>query len=54
MLAKNKQNVVIDRLKDKSEKVQETKESIKTVIKETMQNKINEIEFKKKRAIRKH
>ena len=38
-------DVVIDRLKDKPEIVEETKESIKTVIEETMESNINEIEL---------
>ena len=46
-VSQNKRNVVIDRLKDKPEKVQETKEYSKFVIKETMQNKIKETELTK-------
>ena len=46
-VSQNKHNGVIDRLKDKPEKVEETKESFKFVIKETMQNKIKEIELTK-------
>ena len=44
-VSQNKRDVVIDRLKDKPEKVEETKESIKTVIEETMESNINEIEL---------
>ena len=44
-VSQNKRNVVIDRLKDESEKVEETKESFKIIIEETMQNKIKEIEL---------
>ena len=43
----NKCNVLIDRLKNKPEKAEETKESTKTVIEETLQNNINEIELTK-------
>ena len=43
----NKCNVVTDRLKNKPEKAEERKESIKTVIEETMQNNINERELTK-------
>ena len=44
-VSQNKRDVVIDRLKDESEKVEETKESFKIIIEETMQNKIKEIEL---------
>ena len=46
-VSQNKLNVLIDRLKDKPENVQETKEYFKFVIKETMQNKIKETELTK-------
>ena len=46
-VSQNKHTVVIDRLKDKPEKVEETKESFKFVIKETMQNKIKETKLTK-------
>ena len=46
-VSQNKLNVLIDRLKDKPEKVEETKESFKFVIKETMQNKIRETKLTK-------
>ena len=46
-VSQNKLNVLIDRLKDKPENVQETKEYFKLVIKETMQNKIKETELTK-------
>ena len=45
--SQNKRDVEIDRLKDKPEKIEETKESVKTVIEETMQNRMNEIELLK-------
>ena len=46
-VSQNKHNVVIDRLKDKPEKVEETKETFKAVIEETMQKKIKQIELTK-------
>ena len=46
-VSQNKRNVVIDRLKDKPEKVEETKESFKNVIEETLQKKIKENELTK-------
>ena len=46
-VSQNKLNVLTDRLKEKREKVEETKESFKFLIKETMQNKIKETELTK-------
>ena len=46
-VSQNKRKVVVDRLKHKPEKVEETKDSIKTLNEDTMQNKINEIELTK-------
>ena len=46
-VSQNKLNVLIDRLKDKPEKVEETKESLKFLVRETMQNKIKETELTK-------
>ena len=46
-VSQNKLNVLIDRLKDKPEKVEETKESFKFLVKETMQNKIKETKLTK-------
>ena len=46
-VSQNKHNVVIDRLKYKPEKIEETKETFKAVIEETMQKKIKQIELTK-------
>ena len=46
-VSQNKLNVLIHRLKNKPEKVEETKESFKFLVKETVQNKIKETELTK-------
>ena len=47
-----KRNIAFDRLKDKPEKVEETKESIKTVIEEAMQNEIELTKNELQKSIR--
>ena len=46
-VSQNKLNVLIDRLKDKPEKVEGTEKSFKFVIKETMQSKIKKTKLTK-------